>query len=506
MSRFSVSKKGSTKTVNYEGEKAYKLNTEIELYSLVCAASLQKKFYEDEDETLNRLRKLIVSVDTSFVCKLAVYAREEMYLRSIPLVLMVELMKTFRNPMISETITRIIQRPDEIVEILAYFQESNNRTGTKKLNSLPSNLKKGIARAFNKFNEYQFAKYNRNTEIKLRDAMFLTHPKPVGDKQKELFKKIADNTLKIPDTWEVTLSKNDGVSKKEKWERLIDEGKLGYMAALRNLRNIMEEGVGNLNKVLTQISTPENVLKSKQFPFRFVSAYRAVEGFPSFDGVSVQDSLEKALQASAKNISGFDSNTNVFIACDVSGSMDHPLSSNSAIRYYDIGLILGMLFKNSCSRVINSIFGSNLKIANLPSNNILGNLDKLDRLSNEVGWSTNGWKVMETLINADFHADKVLMFTDMQLWDDTTTHLDGFSFFPDPDESRRVREGWYTYKTRNPKAKLYIFDLAGYGNTPIDIREKDVHLISGWSDKIFDILDEIEHGGDTLDKIKSIEI
>jgi 60 kDa SS-A/Ro ribonucleoprotein len=166
MSRFSVSKKGSTRTKNYEGAKAYKLDPKMELYSLVCTASLQKKFYEGVDETIARLEELIQLVPQEFVCKLAIYAREKMYLRSIPLVLMVELLKhnnearELNHPAIKNTIARIIQRPDEIIEILSYYQIANDRKGTKKLNALSNTLKKGIANSFHKFNEYQFAKWS----------------------------------------------------------------------------------------------------------------------------------------------------------------------------------------------------------------------------------------------------------------------------------------------------------------------------------------------------------
>ena len=94
--RFSEKKKGINITTNYEGEVAYKLTPKMELYTLVCTASLQKKFYTDEDECINRLKTLLPKVPIPFAAKLAVYAREEMHLRSIPLVIAVELLKLER--------------------------------------------------------------------------------------------------------------------------------------------------------------------------------------------------------------------------------------------------------------------------------------------------------------------------------------------------------------------------------------------------------------------------
>jgi hypothetical protein len=451
------------------------------------------------DETIARLEELIPLVTQEFVCKLAIYARERMYLRSIPLVLMVELLRynkeTDRDNFVGirPTITRIIQRPDEITEILAYYQIANDREGLKKLNALSNTLKKGVANSFNKFNEYQFAKYNRNTEIKLRDAMFLTHPIP-NKGNEVLFNKIANNKLETPDTWEVALSKKDDVSKKEKWERLIDEGKLGYMAALRNLRNMVEENVSNLEKVLAQLSEPENVIKSKQFPFRFLSAWKAVQGCTTFYGSQILDSLEKAIKTSAYNIKAVENSDNVFIAIDTSGSMTINMSEKSSVTYMDTAMVMGMLLKSRCNKVLAGIFGEDFMPVTLPSDNILMNVDKLKRLEGKVGHSTNGYLAIQYLTNTGLMADKVMMFTDCQLWD---SHGWGYE---------SLTGYWHEYKKINPKAELYLFDMAGYGDTPISIQEPGVYLIAGWSEKIFDVLEAIKNGGNAISVIEEINI
>jgi 60 kDa SS-A/Ro ribonucleoprotein len=333
-----------------------------------------------------------------------------------------------------------------------------------------------------------------NKEIKLRDAMFLTHPSPVDTDEAHLFEKIANNTLKTPDTWEVSLSKADNVSKKEKWERLIDEGKLGYMAALRNLRNIVEANVYNLNKVLEQIQEPENVIKSKQFPFRFLSAWKAVEELPTFMGEGILDSLENAIRTSVCNIKGFHERDNIYIAIDTSGSMTETLSEKSEVTYMDVAMVMGMLLKTKCDKVISGIFGDDYMTINLPSRDILMNVDKLKSLDGKVGYSTNGYLAIEYLINTKLMADKVMMFTDCQLWD---SHEWGYESLSDY---------WHEYKKINPKAELYLFDMAGYGDTPISIQEPGVYLIAGWSEKIFDILEAIKNGGNALNEIDKIRL
>ncbi len=495
MSRFNVSTKDQNVTTNYEGAKVYKISPEMELYTAICTASLQNKFYESTDNFIQRLRNLLNQVDSNFAQKLAVYAREQMYLRSIPLVICVELAK--QGKLNSVTVERVIQRVDEITEIFAYYQQANQRTGTKKLNRLSKAIKQGIKRIFEsgKFDEYQFAKYNRATDIKLRDAIFLTHPKSQNDEQDILFKKIINDELETPYTWETELSAKGNT--KEVWESLIDSKKVGYMATLRNLRNILQSEVLNqhLEKVCNYLSNPEAVKKSKQLPFRFLAAYRELkkEGFANVS--YVLEALEKAIQISVENLEGFGLDTTVLIACDVSGSMRKAISKKSSIQNYDIGLVLGMLLQSKCKSVISGIFGDTWKVIQVPRTNILANVDEFHRCEGEVGYSTNGWKVLDWIVKFNKKIDKVMMFTDCQMWDSTVWGND----------NSRMLELWNKIKQINSTAKLYLFDLAGYGNTPLDIRQNDVYLIAGWSDKIFNVLANIEKGESVLKMIENYE-
>ncbi len=126
-------------TTNHEGAKAWKMSPELELYSSVVTAALSDQFYEKTGKRIERIRELIAQVDPEFVAKLAVYARENMYLRNVPLVLVVELAKQYEGyglNLVSKTVARVIQRADEITELLAYYQLANERTETKKIEPL----------------------------------------------------------------------------------------------------------------------------------------------------------------------------------------------------------------------------------------------------------------------------------------------------------------------------------------------------------------------------------
>jgi len=225
----------------------------------------------------------------------------------------------------------------------------------------------------------------------------------------------------------------------------------------------------------------------------FLTAYRNLLPIHSDYVTLVKKALEDAVKVAAGNIAGFDESTNVLIACDVSGSMQKAVSPKSKIMNYDIGLMLGMLLKSRCKNAVSGIFGSTWKIVELPDGGVLSNVDAFYKREGEVGYSTNGHLVIEDLINSEKVMDKIMIFTDCQLWDSTGS-------------GTRMKDVWQKYKSMAPKAKLYLFDLAGYGQVPLNITNEDVHLIAGWSDKIFDILQAIDNGSDALKEIKAMEI
>ncbi len=366
-------------------------------------------------------------------------------------------------------------------------------------------MQKGLAAAFNKFDEYQFAKYNRDATVKLKDVLFLVHPKAKDEAQQALFDKIVKDELQVPYTWETELSalgqqKYDTVElKKEavkaKWEELIMSGKVGYMATMRNLRNILEAEVSKeaLNKVCDYIASEKAVANSKQLPFRFLAAYRELKDLKNGCVSKVLDALEQAVLYSAANIAGFDDDTKIVIAADVSGSMQTPISAKSKVLNYDIGLMLAMLLKNRCKNAITGMFGNTWKLINVPNKNILANVQEFYRREGEVGYSTNGYLVVKDLVRHNKVVDKVMLFTDCQLWNSNNS-------------GENITDLWKQYKKIAPAAKLYLFDLAGHGNTPLNVQHDDVYLIAGWSDKVFNVLSAIEDGSNAIKLIDAIAL
>lgn len=492
---------------NFEDDKCYNISPELDLYSTICTSILQSTFYiPSTNDQLNIIKSKMRKVDDEFIAKLAIYAREEMYLRSIPLVLTVELAKRHRGDnLIRKLVSRVISRADEITEILGYYISANpkdlnfnhRKDGSKipkRMFGISNQFMKGVADSFKKFNEYQFSKYNRKTEIQLRDVLNITHPKPENEEMSSLFRKILDRKLETPYTWEVELSKA-GQTKEDKktvWENLIDSKKMGYMATLRNLRNFVESGVSikHLGKVFDYISNPIAVSKSKQLPFRFLSAYKIIL---ECDKSSILlNALEEAVKYTVNNFPMFD-NESILIASDVSGSMYHPISEKSNIMNFDIGILLSMILKNKCKNVTTGMFGEIWKVIDYPETNILKNTINMTLREGEVGYSTNGWKVLSWANNEHKHYDRIMIFTDGQMW-----NSDG--------SSSNISDEWKKYKKTNPNSKLYLFNLMPYGDSPVDLREGNVCLISGWSDKIFNVLSGLEKGENILNDIRSIKI
>ena len=228
---------------------------------------------------------------------------------------------------VGQLLPQIILRADELSEFLALYWQDGKQPISKQ-------VKIGLSKAFNRFSAYQLAKYNRNNQIKLRDVMFLVHPKPTADK-KELFKQLANNELPTPDTWEVALS--TGQDKKQTWTRLINEKKMGALAFVRNLRNMEQVGV-----------EPEVILKGFEtinphwlLPLNYLAAAKAA---PRYER-ELETLMLKGLSQAPK-LKGY----TVFVV-DVSGSMAGRISSRSQFNRMDAAAAMAVLASEMCERI-----------------------------------------------------------------------------------------------------------------------------------------------------------
>jgi hypothetical protein len=316
----------------HEGMIAAKITKEQQLQRSVCSCFLgENEFYENGELIFSRIYKLALEVSPKFVAQLAIEARHKWKLRSVPLLLLSALARTGsgKGSVVADTIDAVITRPDQMCEFLAVHAKANGVGNDKLKGVLSAQMKKGLAKTFTKFDEYQLAKYNRNEEIKLKDVLFLSHAKPISYPQMHLWGKLINDELSPPDTWEVLLS--SGKNKKETWERLLMEEKLGYLALLRNLRNMTNEGVDKnlMRKAILARKGAKDIL-----PFRYIAAARACP--------MMEPELDLAMQACMEEYASFGGETIVLV--DVSGSMNVPLSAKSDLKRMDAAASLAALF------------------------------------------------------------------------------------------------------------------------------------------------------------------
>lgn len=383
-----------------EGGPAYAHMTPMQALRRSVASCLlwEDEFYEDGVKIADRIFALALTVKPAELAALAIEAREQFNLRHVPLLLLHALVQTAKGTSLAgDTIARVIQRADELSEFLAIYW----RDGKKPL---AAQVKRGLGEAFTKFGPYALAKYNRDAKVKLRDVLFLTHAKPKDEAQAALWKKLVDGTLESPDTWEVSLSA--GADKKETFERLIREGKLGYLALLRNLRNMMQAGVDDAlvrEAILARKGGAERVL-----PFRYVAAARAAPVY--------ERELDQALVASIAELPPLSGPTVVLV--DVSGSMDAPLSAKSDLRRIDAAAALAAIAPAERLRV----FTFSEQLVEVPPRRGMAGVDAVIRSQHHSG-TYLGRALSELSAKANY--ERLIVITDEQSADAARLHVSG---------------------------------------------------------------------------------
>lgn len=422
-------------TTNSEGTVVPMIGAEKQLNRLVLASLLwENQFYLDGKSHAELVASLVKQVNPEAVSALAIKAREQFKLRHIPLLLTRELARA--GKLKSDVLSSVIQRADEMSEFLSiYWKEGKS--------PLSNQVKKGLAKAFVKFNEYQLAKYDKNSAaVSLRDVLFLSHAKPTSIEQEALFKRVANQELKTPDTWETQLSA--GADKKETFTRLMAEKKLGALAFLRNLRNMANAGVSE--DAIRKYAT--NVDVTKVLPFRYIAAARIMPQY--------EDMLEAMMLRSLATLEKLPGKTILMV--DVSGSMfGAKVSAKSDLDRFDAAAALAMLCKEVCQNVEIYTFSNNsVRVA-----------------------PRSGFALREALSNSQSHGGTRL---GASLRDVAASSRDRIIVFTDEQSQDRVTTG--------PGCKnAYIVNVAASQN---GVNHEAWTTISGFSEAIVDYIREAE--------------
>lgn len=384
-----VNVKARYNEVTFEGAPAARMIPEQALRRSVLSCLLwEKEFYEDGQTIAERILDLAGKVKIEQLAALAVEARSQFNLRHVPLLLLKALVKHGSGQMVADTIAATIQRADELSEFVAIYWQDGKQP-------LSNPMKKGLAKAFLKFNAYQLAKYNRDGAVKLRDVLFLCHAKPDTPEREAMWKQLIAGELPAPDTWEVALSA--GKDKKETFERLIREGQLGYLALLRNLRNMVDAGCDE--ELVKQAIVARKNGADRVLPFRFVAAARAC---PRMEGA-----IDTALCENIATLPALPGKTVVLV--DVSGSMDGALSRKSDLNRMDAAAALASIIHGDLR-----VFTFSNALVEVPARRGMAGVDVIKR-SQPHGGTELGAAVQK--INQAVPHDRLIVITDEQSHD-----------------------------------------------------------------------------------------
>lgn len=424
----------------HEGTPAKTL-TALQELQRTCMAFLlwEDQFYEDGVSIAERIESLVKQVNPASVEELAITARNKMKLRHLPLYLAKLLASQRYN--VGNLLPQIIQRPDELTEFLALYGRKDRKP------SLASSVKRGLAKAFTKFSPYALAKYNRDTEIKLRDVLFLVHAKPISEEQAATWKQLVDNNLPIPGTWENRLS--SGEDKKAVWEDLLTKKELGALALFRNLRNM--ESVGVSRELIRE--GLKNMPVEKVLPFRFIAAARYAP--------SLEADIEQAMFRCLEGIPKLTGRTALVV--DTSPSMwGAKVSARSDMDRFEAAAALAILCRELCEDV--RIYAFNNQNYDIPPRRGFALRDALGKTKG--GYSCGGLSVAA----ANEHGyDRIIVLTDGQ-WHYPARVGGGYS------------DGDATSVSPAPLTKLaYMINVASYKN---GVGYGKWTQIDGWSEAV----------------------
>lgn len=512
------------KTTHQYGAPAYGYDLQSELFQLAVANFVgEDTYYESGDARDNRYKQLIHAAAVQhpvWTVQFLAWLRNGANMRSASLVGALEAAKAMVDagvPGSRQAVKAVLQRADEPGEAIAYWHAHYGR-------KIPQPVKRGIADAVNRlYTEDSLLKYDTASKgVRFGDVIELTHPSTDQQWRSDLYRYAIDrrhgradgkcpgllpvilhnNTLRATEdieqwldpealkragmTWEDALSAvGSKVDKAKLWEAMIPS--MGYMALLRNLRNFDEAGISaeSVAYVVAKLSDPEQVARSKQFPYRFLAAYE------NLSSLRYGPALEAALRQSLSNIPELPGRTLVLV--DTSDSMSGGgFSKKSTMTPAKAARIFGTaLAIRNPGRVDLYGFGDRPYSVNVPKGaDMLPTLKRFEQAEGSGGYGTNiGGSLRQTFAGHD----RVFIISDMQ----TMTSL------ADYDSGNRWGYSSYAERQENgidkyvkPETYVYGFNLGGYGNTQVNTTKARRWEFGSLGDTMFKLVPLLERGED----------
>lgn len=499
----------------HEGGVGYARDEKSELFLLAVTNMVSEgTFYEKGEDRDKRFRTLIRKVaieDPSWITRFVPYLRDKMNMRSASVVMAAEFVKVMLetdNPTkapLRSVVSSALLRADEPAEMLAYWQSVYGR-------NLPQPVKRGVADAVNRlYNERAALKYDGTSGVwRMADVIERVHPDPVAPWQERLFKYLIDKRHNREDasveglsmleqakmldavpveerraflengsevfrsagfTWERLSGWLQGPMDAKAWETIIPS--MGYMALLRNLRNFDEAQVSDEIKaqVVSKLSDPDEIARSRQLPLRFYSAWNFARG------LTWAGALEKALNLSVGNVPSLSGKTLVLV--DVSGSMGmgSTFSDRSKAQRWELAALFGAALGLRAEDA--DLFAYDTQSHRIPLHRGDSVLRTIDAVRPYVGGGTDTLGVLNRRY-ADQKPDRVVILTDEQAWG-------GYRFLG------RSNLGDQTAAEQIP-VPVYTFNLAGYERGHLPSGEKNRYTFGGLTDAGFTAIELLEKG------------
>ena len=501
-------------STNLAGGRAFGQSPELEFASMLLTSFVSDQFYRKEAETLERVPQLLDGgVSHEFAAKAAIYTRDQFNMRSILHVVAAELAARVKDSQWMRPFVRdVIVRVDDMLEILAYYEGKYGRQ------PVPNALKRGMRDAFAKFDGYQLAKYGgERSAVKLVDVVNLVHPVPTELNRDALNQLVADK-LRSTDTWESRLSQagqadesevNRSEMKAEAWAGLVRSRKIGYMALVRNLRNILEDAPQVVSDAADMLVQQELVWRSRLLPFRFVTSrdellkwredrrvarkagnsfwsrlVRAYKGIPEpmapepepvVDPVDLLlEALDRAADLALANVPKLEGRTLVVV--DGSGSMTW---NGGPIK---IASLFAAVILRTNPEADLMMFDTDARYLSInPEDSVLAVQRQIEDRAKGGGTNFNAVFDRATKVY-----DRVVILSDMQGW-----MAGGYNRVGAPTEA------FAGYRKRTgADPKVFSFDLQGYGT--LMFPERNVYALAGFSEKVFDVMALLERDREAL--------
>lgn len=471
---------------SYEGGKVFEKNPLEEWMNALFSSYLTDKFYENEDTQTTRFieltNQIIAKYGASFAAKAAVFARKELGMRSVSQ-LTAAILNEYQFENKRHFFSQIVNRPDDVAEIFAAIEAFDGKRSHAAV--------RGFGDYLSSLGDYHIGKYKmKGKQYNMFDLINITHA------HSESIDKYKAGTLEAPDTWEVKISTSD--DKDQEWRYLLQEDKLGYLALIRNLNNILEAidstKTGQFDDsiivdyLVPQITNVDKIRKSLVFPYQIYNAYRNLK----VRNFAVIAALDTAFRIACDNMPEFAGKTAIVL--DVSGSMDSTISSKSVISLKEIGACyaVAIWLKNPNVDIIK--FGNYAKNANLnPLDNTFSCIEKLV-VNDNCGFGTNVTPVYEDFLNYHFY-DRIFLISDMQI-------MNHYSYWYGYANSGKTCFNEYCAKYGN-NTHMYSFDLANYNTQTDNPDNPHVHLMTSLTDKVVSMIPYVENGEKLFDLINS---